>query len=485
MESIALGTILIPFIGAFIIACSTYKAARLLSVVVSLLASLGTVLLGWSFWSAGQADQTFTLVSIGDTTIFGLVIDRVSTLICFAVVFLGFLISVYSTAYLTKNNREHPHEGTTRYYAFLMVFIGAMAGLVLSSTILGQLLFFEITGGCSWALIGYYQSKKSQHSALKALLVTHVASLGLYVAAAWLFVNSGTFSLTAIADLSSHAKIIVIGGILFAAWGKSAQLPLHVWLPDAMEAPTPVSAYLHAASMVKVGVYIFARSILSAGDVPEIIGEVGMIMAVITLVYGFIMYLPQTDMKRLLAYSTITQLSYIFFALSLAIYGGVTTETGKMAFDGGIAYIFNHAFAKSLFFLVAGALSYTCGTRMLPKIKGMLSVLPLLGIGFCVASLAITGVPPFNGFFSKYPIFAAGFSLSSGHWLIMVLLIIVMIESVGSFAWFLFWFGKTVPGKPSEEVAQAAPLPIAMRFVLIVLIIMSLCSSVIAALWLN
>ncbi|AWM80848.1 hydrogenase 4 subunit D [Gammaproteobacteria bacterium ESL0073] len=484
MESIALGTILIPFIGAFIIACSPYRVARLLSVVISLLASLGTLLLGWGFWHAGQVDQTYTLLSIGDTTIFGFVIDRVSTLICFAVVFLGFLISVYSTAYLTKNNREHPHEGTTRYYAFLMIFIGAMAGLVLSSTILGQLLFFEITGGCSWALIGYYQTKKSQHSALKALLVTHVASLGLYIAAAWLFIQTGTFSLTAIASLPSEAKIIVIGGVLFAAWGKSAQLPLHVWLPDAMEAPTPVSAYLHAASMVKVGVYIFARSILSAGDVPIIIGEVGMIMSVITLVYGFIMYLPQTDMKRLLAYSTITQLSYIFFALSLSIYG-VGTSYGKLAFDGGIAYIFNHAFAKSLFFLVAGALSYTCGTRMLPKIKGLLSTLPLLGVGFCVAALAITGVPPFNGFFSKYPIFAAGFALSSGHWLIMVLLVIVIIESIGSFAWFLYWFGKTVPGKPSEEVAQAAPLPIAMKAVLLVLVIMSLCSSVIAALWLN
>ncbi len=484
MESIALATILIPFIGALVIACSPYKVAKLSSVVVSGLASLGMLILGLCFLGSGKVDQTYTLFSFGDTVIFGLVVDRVSTLIGFAVVFLGFLISVYSTAYLSKGNKEHPHEGTTRYYAFLMIFIGAMAGLVLSSTILGQLLFFEITGGCSWALIGYYQTKKSQHSALKALLVTHIASLGLYIAAAWLFAETGTFELSAIASLAPTSKIIVIGGVLFAAWGKSAQLPLHMWLPDAMEAPTPVSAYLHAASMVKVGVYVFARAILSGGEIPIIVGQVGMIMSVITLVYGFIMYLPQKDMKRLLAYSTITQLSYIFFALSLAIYG-VGTAYGKIAFDGGIAYIFNHAFAKSLFFLVAGALSYTCGTRMLPQIKGLLTKLPLLGLGFCVASLAITGVPPFNGFFSKYPIFASGFALSSGHWLIMVLLLIVIIESVGSFAWFLYWFGKTVPGKPSEEVAQSSPLPVAMKAVLLVLIIMSLCSSVIAALWLN
>lgn len=484
MENIAIATIIGPFIGAFIIACLPYNVSRFLSVLVSLLASIGTLLLGYNLLSGNELSYHFILFNIGETEILGLIIDKVSTLIGFAVVFLGFLICVYSTAYLTKKNREHPHEGTKRYYALLMVFIGAMAGLVLSSTLVGQLLFFEITGGCSWALIGYYQTIKSQHSALKALLVTHIAALGLYLAASWLFIETGSFALTSIASVNDTAKIIIIGGVLFAAWGKSAQLPLHVWLPDAMEAPTPVSAYLHAASMVKVGVYIFARAIMSSGNIPIIIGEVGMVLSTISLVYGFIMYLPQTDMKRLLAYSTITQLSYIFFALSLSIYG-YGTMYGQMAFIGAIMYIFNHAFAKSLFFLVAGALSFCCGTRMLPKLKGIITILPLLGIGFCVAALAISGVPPFNGFFSKYPIFAASFGLFNGNWLVMTLLIIILIESVGSFAWFLYWFGKVVPGKPSEDVANASPIPFAMKLVIIILIIMSLCSSVIASLWLN
>lgn len=484
MENIAIATIIGPFIGAFIIACLPYNVSRFLSVLLSLLASIGTLLLGYNLLSGNELSYHFILFNIGETEILGLIIDKVSTLIGFAVVFLGFLICVYSTAYLTKKNREHPHEGTKRYYALLMVFIGAMAGLVLSSTLVGQLLFFEITGGCSWALIGYYQTTKSQHSALKALLVTHIAALGLYLAASWLFVETGSFALTSIASVNDTAKIIIIGGVLFAAWGKSAQLPLHVWLPDAMEAPTPVSAYLHAASMVKVGVYIFARAIMSSGNIPIIIGEVGMVLSTISLVYGFIMYLPQTDMKRLLAYSTITQLSYIFFALSLSIYG-YGTMYGQMAFIGAIMYIFNHAFAKSLFFLVAGALSFCCGTRMLPKLKGIITILPLLGIGFCVAALAISGVPPFNGFFSKYPIFAASFGLFNGNWLVMTLLIIILIESVGSFAWFLYWFGKVVPGKPSEDVANASPIPFAMKLVIIILIIMSLCSSVIASLWLN
>ncbi|BDH47705.1 oxidoreductase [Salmonella enterica subsp. enterica serovar Choleraesuis] len=479
MENIALMTLLVPFIGALVVACAPQRSAKWLCSLVALIATLGTVLLGYAFLAGGKVATTVTLLSAGNTALFGFTFDKVSTLIVFAVVFLGLLVSIYSMGYLTNANREHPHEGGNRYYAFLLVFIGAMVGLVLSSTILGQLLFFEITGGCSWALIGYYQSEKSQRSAMKALLITHVGSLGLFLAAATLFVNTGTFALSALSQLSGSASYIVYGGILFAAWGKSAQLPLQAWLPDAMEAPTPVSAYLHAASMVKVGVYIFARAILEGGNVPHVIGWVGITMATITLIYGFLMYLPQKDMKRLLAWSTITQLSYIFLALSLSIFGS------REAFDGGVAYIFNHAFAKSLFFLVAGSLSYSCGTRMLPKISGLLQKMPLLGVGFCVAALAITGVPPFNGFFSKFPIFAAGFSLSSQFWVLIPVMALVLIESVASFGWFTYWFGRVVPGQPSEAVAEAAPLPFSMRLVLIVLVVMSLCSSVIAAGWLS
>lgn len=479
MENIALTTLLLPFVGALITACTPKRYAKWLCTFFALIATLGTLALGWQYWLHDKADVTYTLLSYGTVELFGFTIDRISTLIVFAVVFLGFLVSLYSTGYLTVGNKEHPHDGGNRYYAFLLIFIGAMVGLVLSSTILGQLLFFEITGGCSWALIGYYQTPKSQRSAMKALLITHVASIGLYLAAATLFLNTGTFALSALANLHGNASYIVFGGILFAAWGKSAQLPLQAWLPDAMEAPTPISAYLHAASMVKVGVYIFARAILSAGEVPHIIGWIGIVMATITLIYGFLMYLPQKDMKRLLAWSTITQLSYIFLALSLSIFGS------KLAFDGGVAYIFNHAFAKSLFFLIAGALSYSCGTRMLPRLKGVLKKMPLLGIGFCVAALAITGVPPFNGFFSKFPIFAAGFALSHEFWVMTPLMVLVLIESVASFAWFIYWFGRVIPGTPSEEVAQAAPIPLAMRIVLVVLIAMSVFSSFIAVAWLG
>lgn len=381
-----------------------------MGVLFAALTTLCMLSLISAFYQADKVAVTLTLVNVGDVALFGLVIDRVSTLILFVVVFLGLLVTIYSTGYLTDKNREHPHNGTNRYYAFLLLFIGAMAELVLSSTLLGQLLFFEITGGCSWALISYYQSDKAQRSALKALLITHIGSLGLYLAAATLFLQTGTFVLSAMSELHGDARYLVYGGILFAAWGKSAQLPMQAWLPDAMEAPTPISAYLHAASMVKVGGWHWRAAS------------------------------PTSSTTRSL---------------------------------------------KACFSLVAGALSYSCGTRLLPRLRGVLHTLPLPGVGFCVAALAITGVPPFNGFFSKFPLFAAGFALSVEYWILLPAMILLMIESVASFAWFIRWFGRVVPGKPSEAVADAAPLPGSMRLVLIVLIVMSLISSVIAATWLQ
>ncbi|ARJ95385.1 hydrogenase [Escherichia coli] len=407
MENLALTTLMLPFIGALVVSFSPQRRAAEWGVLFAALTTLCMLSLISAFYQADKVAVTLTLVNVGDVALFGLVIDRVSTLILFVVVFLGLLVTIYSTGYLTDKNREHPHNGTNRYYAFLLVFIGAMS------------------------------------------------------------------------ELHGDARYLVYGGILFAAWGKSAQLPMQAWLPDAMEAPTPISAYLHAASMVKVGVYIFARAIIDGGNIPYVIGGVGMVMALVTILYGFLMYLPQQDMKRLLAWSTITQLGWMFFGLSLSIFGS------RLALEGSIAYIVNHAFAKSLFFLVAGALSYSCGTRLLPRLRGVLHTLPLPGVGFCVAALAITGVPPFNGFFSKFPLFAAGFALSVEYWILLPAMILLMIESVASFAWFIRWFGRVVPGKPSEAVADAAPLPGSMRLVLIVLIVMSLISSVIAATWLQ
>lgn len=478
MEYLALITILLPFVGAAIVGLGK-GAFQKTSVFFAALSTLSSLMLAQQWYASGQSRLDYAFLQFDQSLIWGISLDAVSTLICIAVVGLGFLIALYSCGYLSDKNKEHPHAGQPRFYAFLLIFIGAMAGLVLSSSLIGQLVFFEITGACSWALISYYQSAKAMASAMKALILTHIGALGLYFAAAYLFSQTGTFSIMALENLDPTSKTLVLFGVMFAAWGKSAQLPLQIWLPNAMEAPTPVSAYLHAASMVKVGVYIFARAVMSAGEIPSIVGEVGLVMAMITLIYGFLMYLPQTDLKRLLAYSTITQLSYIFIGLSLTALGS------KLAFVAAIAYIFNHAFAKSLFFLVAGSLSYATGTRQMPSLQGILRNMPLVGVGFGIAAMAIAGVPPFNGFFSKFPLFGAGFALGKEQLWISILMLIALVESTATFVWLLYKFGQCVIGKASLAVEQAQPLPFSMKIVLWILMIMSVCSSFIAAYWLN
>lgn len=476
---LAAASILMPFAAALVIIVCKQPAAKWISIAaaaVSLLCTLGV----WSqFAATGQDSLTVTIAAIGGAEILGFVFDRMSVLLAPCFVGIGLLIDVYSVGYMSAANREHPDAPRRRFYAFFTVFIGAMAGLVFSSTVLGQLVFFEITGACSWALIGYYDTPTARKSAMKALILTHIAALGLYIGAGALYFQTGTFAVAAIAGLDEFWKAFVLICVLIAAWGKSAQLPFYMWLPSAMEAPTPVSAYLHGASMVKVGVAVFARALASAGVIPESVGWVVAIGAIATCVFSFFMYLPQKDMKRLLAFSTISQLSYIFLGFAFFIFGS------GLAFEGGVMHMFNHAFAKTLFFLVAGAFSFTLGTRMLPKLKGVLKKQPLLGVGFACAALAIAGVPPMNGFFSKFAIFSGGFAVAEGNWLLMAIVVVGLLETVGCFAWFLKWIGSVLPGEPSPEVADAAPLPKPMAAVIVILIVMTVCSSFIAAAWLG
>lgn len=479
---LGLSVLIVPFTGALITATTQRGAAKKISIIFAAITLGITLAIAWCLPEleaiVGRTQTSIPVLMYGNVEIFGFAFDRISTLLAPAFVGIGLLVLVYSMTYLSDLNREHADPGQTRFFVFMIIFIGAMAGLVYSSTLIGLLIFFEITGACSCMLIGYYETEQSDKSALKALIVTHIASLGLYLACGALFYQTGSFRLDAIAQLTDGWKTFVLVAILFAAWGKSAQLPLYMWLPSAMAAPTPVSAYLHGASMVKVGVYIFARAVYEAGIIPETVAWIALVGAILTLIFSFLMYLPQKDMKRLLAFSTISQLSYIFLAISLAAFGS------HIAFNGAISHIFNHAFAKTLFFLVAGALSYSMGTRMLDKMSGLLKKSKILGMSFIIAGLAISGVPPFNGFFSKFQIFAGGFEIGSHNIMVLITMILVLIETISCFAWFLMWIGKAAMGEPSETVDQAIDIPKSMKLVFAILCIMTVASSFIAANWL-
>lgn len=468
-----------PFAASVISAVLARPFARWATVCAAAVSTAATIVLAVQYAGAGFPELSVSVVRFGDMVAIGFVFDRMSTLLAPAFVGLGLLVTIYSLPYMSGANREHPDAPRRRFYTYLSAFIGAMPGLVYSSTLVGQLLFFEITGACSWGLISYYMTPTAQKAGMKALIITHIGALGLYIGAALLAGLTGTFEITAIAELDPDMKALVLLLVLFAAWAKSAQLPLHMWLPSAMEAPTPVSAYLHGASMVKVGVCVLARALVSAGEVPEIVGWVAIVDAVATMLFGFLMYLPQKDMKRLLAFSTIAQLSYVFFGLGLSVFGS------RLAFDGAVSHIFNHAFAKTLFFLVAGSLSFTLGTRLLPRIRGLLKRYPVSGLAFGVAALAIAGVPPMGTFFSKFQIISGGFSVGAAHPAIMALVLIMVAETVATFAWFLRWMGSCLPGEPSADVEAGSPLPRAMAFVFVVLVIMVIVSGPLSASWLG
>lgn len=475
----SLASIFVPFVVAFIIVVCPQKCAKWLCIAAAAVSTCLTIGIWVMLANNGAETQILEIASLGDAVMISFIFDKVSVMLAPCFVGIGFLIAIYSVGYMSPQNREHADLPRRRFYAFFTVFIGAMAGLVYSNTLLSQLIFFEITGACSWALIGYYGTPTAQKSAMKALILTHVGALGLYVATGALYLQQGTLEVQAIANLDDFWKTFVLICVIIAAWGKSAQLPFYMWLPSAMEAPTPVSAYLHGASMVKVGVAVLARALMSAGVIPEPVGWVIVIGAICTMIFSFIMYLPQKDMKRLLAFSTISQLSYIFLGFGFFVFGS------QMAFNGGIQHIFNHAFAKTLFFLTAGAFSYTMGTRMLPQIKGVLKKQPLLAIAFGCAALAIAGCPPFNGFFSKFSIIAGSFTAASGNPVLMFIVVLFLIETVGCFAWFLKWMGQVLPGEPSEVVEKSQPVPVYMIIAFVVLIVMTVASSFIAAAWIG
>lgn len=479
IELFALLAIVVPFASALVLLLLPRPCAKWVCTAGALAATVFSVLVAVEYAQGASQAQTLVMASMGECQILGFTFDAISTLLAPAFVGIGLLVTIYSIAYMSEANREHPDAPRKRFYVFMSMFIGAMAGIVYSSTLVGQILFFEVTGACSWGLIGYYATPTASKAAMKALIITHIGSLGLFVATIATFVQTGTFALAAIAGLPEGWKVAVLLGILFAAWAKSAQLPMYMWLPSAMEAPTPVSAYLHGASMVKVGVAIFARALASAGAIPEVVGWVACIGAVCTMLFGFLMYLPQTDMKRLLAFSTIAQLAYIFMGLGIFCFGS------QLAFDGAVAHIFNHAFAKTLFFLVAGSFSFTLGTRMLPKVKGLLKAYPLSGLAFAFAALAIAGVPPMNCFFSKFQIFAGGFEAGMAHPWLLAMVVIMILETVATFAWFLKWMGSVLPGEPSAEVAAGHRLPGAMAFVFVVLMVLIVVSGPLSAAWLG
>jgi NADH-quinone oxidoreductase subunit L len=393
---------------------------------------------------------------------FSFVLDQLSLIMLLVITGVGFLIHIYSVGYM------HDDKGYWRYFSYLNLFLFFMTVLVLAGNALLMFVGWEGVGLASYLLIGFWFQKTSAADAgKKAFIVNRIGDFGFLIGMFLLLANFGSLSFSEVA-----AKLALnpgwTGGILtticicllIGATGKSAQLPLYVWLPDAMEGPTPVSALIHAATMVTAGVYMIARTHFLFDRSPLallIVAIVGAATALFAATIGMV----QNDIKRVLAYSTISQLGYMFLACGVA------------AYSAGIFHLMTHAFFKALLFLAAGSVIHGMGGEQdMRKMGGLRKAMPVTFITMTVAVVAIAGIPPFAGFFSKDAILAAAFAqgTASGKMFWFVGLFTALLTS---FYMFRLWY-LTFMGKPRDPHLHAHESPWSMLGPLVILALLSL-----------
>ena len=387
---------------------------------------------------------------------FGILVDPLSAMMLFVVTVVGTLIILYSIGYM------HHDPRFSRFFAYLSLFMASMLNLILANNLLMLYFSWELVGLCSYLLIGFWFEKESAANACKkAFITTRIGDLAFFLGILTLFFTTGTLDLR---DLNheflaawihsdggahSHIPLLMLAGLLIfgGAVGKSAQFPLHVWLPDAMEGPTPVSALIHAATMVAAGVYLVARSFGLISLFPDSLSIIASIGTMTALMAAFIA-LTQTDIKRVLAYSTISQLGFMIAAL------------GLKGYSAGTFHLMTHAFFKALLFLGAGSVIHGTGTQDIREMGGLWKKMPHTTMTFMIASLAIAGIPPLAGFWSKDEILAAAYE--SGHPIFYyVLSVTALLTAFYMFRLvFLTFFGKPRKEHHAHESPAVMTLPL-------------------------
>ena len=374
-----------------VVGCGTILASFVLSIWVFLQVKGGNT----------HVANYFDFISVGSLKIpFAFQIDQLSSLFLLIITGVGFLIHVYSTSYMHEEKAEH----FGRYFSFLNLFIFSMLLLVMGANYVIMFIGWEGVGLCSYLLIGYWFKKQEYNKAAnKAFIMNRIGDLAFLIAIFWLIARVGSVSYSEIFSTASLAKlkatdVTIITLLLFVgATGKSAQIPLYTWLPDAMAGPTPVSALIHAATMVTAGIYMIARSNLmySLSHITmNIVAYVGLATALLAATIA----LKQNDIKKILAYSTVSQLGFMFLAL------------GCGAYTAAVFHVMTHAFFKALMFLGSGSVIHAMGGEQdIRNMGGLSKKLKITFITFLIGCIAIAGIPPFSGFFSKDAILLSAF----------------------------------------------------------------------------
>ncbi len=404
----------------------------------------------------------------------GVLLDPIAVMMLIVVSVVSLMVHIYSRGYMKED------EGYTKFFAFLSLFSFSMYGLVLATNLFQIYIFWELVGVSSYLLIGYYYTKDSAVAAAKkAFIVTRFADLGFLIGILIIGYYTGTYDFETLNNPEGNAILHWASnsfmGLSVITWalilifvggaGKSAMFPLHIWLPDAMEGPTPVSALIHAATMVVAGVYLVARMFPMYYFVEDsftlhIVAYVGAFSSL----FAAVIAITQTDIKRVLAYSTMSQLGYMMFALGVSGYEG-HEGVGYMA---SMFHLFTHAMFKALLFLGAGSVIHAVHSNYLEDMGGLRKYMPITHITFLIATLAIAGVPPFAGFWSKDEILVAAFEQNT-----LIYVIGVFVAGLTAFYMFRIYFG-IFWGKETAYEHTPHESPQSMTFPLIVLALLSI-----------
>lgn len=377
-------------------------------------------------------------------------LNGLSLLMSLLITGMGFLVILYTQYYFSIR------ENLGKFYSYMLLFIGAMLGVVTSDNLIGLYIFWELTSVSSFLLIGFWHtSEASRQGALKALMVTVLGGFALLVSFLLLYAWGGSFDISellAFKEVHGHGGLYVAIALLFfiGTWTKSAQVPFHFWLPGAMAAPTPVSAYLHSATMVKAGIFLTAKFALLLGGTPFWYYSIATVGAM-TVLIGAMLALKQTDLKALLAFSTVSQLGLIIPMF------GMGTALSSWA---GTAHILNHALFKGALFLLIGVIDHQTGTRDINRLQGLGKRMPLTATLVIVAALSMAGVWPLNGFVSKELIFEALLNppFGTNAWTI-VLLVITALGSVLTTVYCLVLIHRINFGRTDDEDVRASGEP--------------------------
>ena len=399
----------------------------------------------------------------------GILLDPISVMMLVVISTVSFMVHIYSLGYM------HGEVGFQRYYALLSLFSFSMLGLVVATNIFQMYIFWELVGVSSYSLIGfYYQKPSAVLASKKAFIVTRFADLGFLIGILILSYYTKTFDFATLT--ANNAELVIssfAGGtfmgmslvsvalalIFMGGAGKSAMFPLHIWLPDAMEGPTPVSALIHAATMVVAGVFLVARLFpvyfFAAPDVLTMIAYIG----AFTALFAAVIAITQTDIKRVLAFSTISQIAYMMAALGVSKYG----DHDGLGYMASMFHLFTHAFFKALLFLGAGSVIHAVHSNEMKDMGNLHKYMKITSITFLIACLAIAGIPPFSGFFSKDEILAAAF-----HNQPIVFWTLWIVAGLTAFYMFRLYFGIFFNGKREyEHKPHESGLPMAIPLMIL------------------